>query len=77
MNSSVPRFLLDERRREGVGRVDRAEQVHAEHAVPVGRLQVPERKAEFARAHADGIDDVLDADRALLSTCLAAAWTAA
>ena len=41
--------------------VHRADQVHSQHALPVGRLQVPEREAELARADAHGEDDVVQA----------------
>src|SRR5436309_6410511 len=53
-------LLLDKRERKSMSRVDRAKQVHTPHAVPVGRLQIPKRKAELARAYADRIDDMLD-----------------
>ena len=39
--------------------VDRADQVDLEHTLPVGRLELPEREAELARAGADGEDDVV------------------
>ena len=39
--------------------VHRADQVDFQHGLPVGRLELPERKAELARADADGEDDVV------------------
>ncbi len=46
---------------EGVGHVHGTQEVDAEHGLPVGRFQVPEREAELARAHAHGEDDVVAA----------------
>ena len=36
-------------------------EVHPQHAIPVGRVEVPEREAELPRTDAGREDDVIDA----------------
>ena len=56
----VPELGGRQGRGEGMGDVDRTDHVDAQHAVPVGRRQVPEREAELARADADREDNMID-----------------
>ena len=46
--------------------VHRADQVDFQYRLPVGRLELPERKAELARAGADGENDMVALTEALL-----------
>ncbi len=46
-------------RRERMGHMDRAHQVHPQHLVPVAGRQVPERHAELSRADRGRVDDVV------------------
>ena len=53
-------------RRERMGDLDGPEQIDLDHAVPVVRLQVPERKAELAGADSGRADDVIVLPEGLL-----------
>ena len=46
--------------------IDRADQVDLQDGLPVGRLELPERKAKLARSDADGEDDVVTPAESLL-----------
>ena len=37
-----------------------AGEVHAQHAIPIGGVDIPKREAELPRADADAVDDVPD-----------------
>ena len=50
----------DQARGEGVGDVDGTDEIDVEHARPVGRGEIPKRKAKFTGADTDGEDHVAD-----------------